>query len=148
MAEKKEKPAEAQAAPEAEKPAAAPKPAAGSGKGNDSNLIAAFGYLTGAGFVIPLLIYLVKKEDRFVKFHSLQSMLLWLATWFVFGVFQVLTMVLGMLGPLAVLACVTGLASFLVLCAGGIASLYAAYKVFEGEDYELPHFGAMARKQV
>lgn len=137
----------------AEKKAGAEKPAepqmsagAGSAKDKDSNLLAALAYVTSAGLVIPVVLYLVKKEDRFVRFHSLQATLLWIATWFVFGVLQVVTMITGMLGPLAVLGCVFGLISVLLLLGVGVVSLYCAYKVFNGEDYEIPHFGPMARK--
>ncbi len=139
MAETKEMPAGAKAAP------AAAKPAAGGGRDKDSNMLAALGYLIG---ILAIIMYFVKKEDRFVRFHAIQSVFLWVGYCIVAVALTVVAFVMSFIPVLQVLACIPGALTFIVLLVTGIAALYAAYKVFNGVDYELPQIGAMARKYV
>lgn len=144
MAEKKEMPAGAKPAPAAEKPAAS-KPAAGGGKDKDSNLIAALGYLIG---ILAIVMYFVKKEDRFVRFHAMQSILLWVGYFIAAVALSIAAFVISFIPFLQVLACIPGALTLVVLIVAGVAAVYAAYKTFNGIDYELPYIGPMARKYV
>ncbi|MEM4272424.1 MAG: DUF4870 domain-containing protein [Candidatus Bilamarchaeaceae archaeon] len=126
-----------------EKPEAASAPA----KSSDDNLIAALCYIIG---LVALFVLLTdKKENKFLKFHALQTIFLWVG-WFVFFicwgilsfVLAILTAPLGGIGGLAWF-CIPfiGLAVLLVV-------LLAAWKAFQGEEYEIPVLGKFARKYV
>jgi uncharacterized membrane protein len=146
MAEKKEMPAGAKPAPAAAaKPAAAPKPATGGGKDKDSNLIAALGYIIG---ILAIIMYFVKKDDRFVRFHALQSIFLWVGYVVIAIGLTIVATVLSFVPVLQVLACIPGMLTFVAVLVAGVAALYAAYKTFNGVDYEMPYIGPMARKYV
>jgi uncharacterized membrane protein len=138
MAEKKEMPAGAKAGPAA-------KPAMGGGGGKDSNLLAALGYLIG---ILAIVVYFVKKDDRFVRFHALQSILLWVGYVVIAVGLTIVTTVLSFVPVLQAIACIPGMLTFVALMVAGVAALYAAYKTFNGIDYEIPYIGPMARKYV
>ena len=141
MAEKKtETKAETPAAKPAEK-----KPAASSGGGNESNLLAAIGYIIG---ILAILLYLVKKEDKYLRFHSMQSILLWVGTFIVAVVLGIITTIVGFIPVIGVVSCVFGFAALAIWLVAVIAALYCAYKAFSGEEYELPYIGPMAKKYV
>ncbi len=115
----------------------------------DSNLLAAFGYIVNALVgILPwsILLYFVKKEDKFVRFHALQATVLWVAALIaftgltvVFGVLTAVTMGFGVVLYVCMLP--LGLALFIV-------DLYAAYKAYQGETYKLPVIGNFAEKYV
>jgi len=141
MAEKKEvKKAEA---PAAEAKPAETKPAASSGGANESNLFAALGYIIG---LLAIIFYLVKKEDKYLRFHSMQSILIWVAAFVAAVVLFIISTIVGFIPVIGVLACVFGFAGVLVWLVAVVAALYCAYKAFNGERYELPYIGPMARK--
>lgn len=128
----------------AAKPAEPAKPAA-SGGGNESNLLAAIGYIIG---ILAIIMYLIKKEDKYLRFHSMQSILLWVGAIVVFVVLGIGTSILSMVPVVNVLACATGILSMVLWLVVVVAALYAAYKAFNGEEYEIPYVGPMARKYV
>jgi len=118
----------------------------GTGKdiGSDSNLMAAISEFFAFSIVIPLILYLIKKEDRFVKFHSVQAMILGVAGWIVFIGFSVLSTMLAFVS-----GGIGGLLSCLILplwLVFGIAALFAAWKAYQGERYKLPVLGDFAEK--
>jgi len=97
--------------------------------GLPKNTTAALAYVLG--WVSGLVVFLVEKEDKFVRFHALQSIV-------VFGIFTVVPMVpiIGwMLSPLVMLiALVTW-----VLC---------LVKAYQGEKFMLPVIGEFVEKQI
>ena len=147
MAEKKtetkaETPAEAK--PVESKPVEK-KPVASSGGASESNLLAAVGYIVG---LIAIIMYLVKKEDKYLRFHSMQSILLWVGAFVVAMVLWVISAIVGMIPVIGVIACVFGFAGLAIWLVAVVAALYCAYKAFNGEKYELPYIGPMAKKYV
>jgi uncharacterized protein len=52
------------------------------------------------GFIAPLVIYLVKRDSRFVAFHALQA-LIWQVTYFVLSMAGVVAWLLLMFGTIA-----------------------------------------------
>ena len=145
MAEKKtETKAEAPAAakPVESKPVEK-KPAASSGGASESNLLAAVGYIIG---LLAIILYLIKKEDKYLRFHSMQSILLWVATFVVAIVLGIVSAIVGMIPVIGVVACVFGFAAVAIWLVAVVAALYCAYKAFNGEKYELPYIGPMAKK--
>jgi uncharacterized membrane protein len=96
------------------------------------------------GLIFSIVVAIVEKQSRFVRFHAFQSLLLH-AAWFVLGlIIQILSMALsyvaGFLGFLVSLfAMVLGL-GMLGLC------IYLMIRANANEEIELPVIGEMARK--
>lgn len=101
-------------------------------KGNE-NMMGAVAYLLG--FITGIVILLVEKKSRFVRFHAMQSSIL-------FGGLFILNIVLGFI-PL--LGWLTGF--ILSLAAFGLWILLM-WKAFQGEMYKLPYIGDLAEKQL
>ena len=88
-----------------------------------------------AGWISGLVFILIEKENKFVRFHAMQSII-------VFGVLSVASIVLGWIPLLNVvivpLISVLGLVLWIVLMV----------KAYQGEKYKLPWAGDLAEKQV
>jgi len=125
--------------------------------GLDGNLSAALGYPVG---IIAIISLIMEKENRFVKFHALQAILLYAAFIIVaIGltiIFMIIGIILGVASAAANssagggLAAIFGLLSFLVwiiiLVAyiGGL--IMAAVKSYNGVMFKLPIIGNLAEK--
>ncbi|MBP9814184.1 DUF4870 domain-containing protein [Candidatus Woesebacteria bacterium] len=101
-------------------------------KGNE-NLMGAASYLLG--FVTGIVMLLIEKQSKFVRFHAMQSTLLFA------GVF-VANIVLGFV---PILGWLVGL--FLSFAAF-ILWIVCMWKAFQGEMYKVPYVGDMAVKQL
>ena len=95
---------------------------------------------TGLGFIVPLVIYLTKKDQsRFVGFHSLQALVFQ-------GVLFALGIVLGIAG---LFTCGITWALLPILGIGAlILQIIAGIKANEGQWYMLPVAGDYARKSL
>lgn len=103
----------------------------------DSVLLAALSYLFGP--IVALLIYLVGKEDRWVRFHCLQALGLELAYAALFVVAGAGTIVtLGIAAPF----------TFLLLPATILVRVWCAYRAYHGDYFELPYIGIIAASHV
>ena len=98
--------------------------------GLDANLAAALSYLVG--FVTGIIFLFVEKENKFVRFHAMQSTLLFAGIVAV----DLLLKVVPVLGPLVVI--------FLVIPLSAILWLLLMYKAYQGEEFKLPLVGQMA----
>lgn len=130
---------EAPASPEAGSapPQAAPAPTAPAA--ND-NVLGAVAYLT----IVPAIVFLLIEpynKNRFVRFHSLQCLLL-------AGAIIVLNTANIVIGFVPVLGFVTFLTTPLVFLAMVAAWLIAVIKAFNGEEFRLPIIGDMAARNV
>ena len=87
------------------------------------------------GWISGLVFILIEKENKFVRFHAMQSII-------VFGALSVASIVLGWIPLLNVvivpLISVLGLVLWIVLMV----------KAYQGEKYKLPWAGDLAEKQV
>ena len=119
--------------------------------GLDANLAAAIGYPIG---ILGLINFLIDKENKFVKFHGIQSVLYSVGITIVFTVVWLVLMILtfalaavsDVLGALmGVIMTLLFLAFFLAII-GGL--LYAAYKAYQGQIFKLPIVGNIAEKIV
>lgn len=122
--------------------------------GLDGNVAAALGYPIG---IIALISLIMEKENRFVKFHALQSLLLFAAAIVVMIALWVLSAIL-VVGGIAASAATNsgafgGLASmllglmWLVFAIAFVAALImGAVKAYGGNEYKLPIIGNMAEK--
>ena len=88
-----------------------------------------FGWLSG------LIIFLLEKESRFVRFHALQSLIF----------FGAMSLILGILGRIPVVGWVFALV-------GGIATfgfwIIGMVKAYKGELYRFPIVGDFAAGQI
>lgn len=111
----------------------------------NDNVLGAVAYIT----VIPAIIFLLLEpynKNRFVRFHSLQCLML-AATWFVFWMANLVLAI-----PLTFLSFVgtfiqMALGAVIVL-ALAIAWIMAVIKAYSGEEYRLPIIGDYAAKYV
>lgn len=101
------------------------------------NLIASFAYIPFAAPVISIVILVVEKEDRYIRFHAMQSLLISLiyyaASIFLEMIFK------GFIGFL-----VNPLLTILALVVWIISMLMA----FGGRVFKWPLVGGFAEKQV
>ena len=123
--------------------------------GLDGNVAAALGYPIG---VIAIICLIMEKENRFVKFHAWQAILLYIALVAVWIALVVLSIILGVIGIAAsatgsaggALGSIIGLLWTLVWLAvflgGFIAIIIGAVKAYGGNYFKLPIIGNMAEK--
>lgn len=120
--------------------------------GLDGNLAAALGYPIG---IIAIISLIMEKENRFVKFHALQSILLHvgfivlaIAVWIIGFILAIAGMAAaaasdsGALG--GIVGMLFGLIWLVVILAylGGL--IFAAVKSYQGVEFKLPIIGNMA----
>jgi len=101
-------------------------------KGNE-NLMAAASYLLG--FITGIIFLLVEKENKFVRFHAMQSTIL-------FGGIFIANIALGFI---PILGWLIGL---LLSFAAFIFWIILMWKAFQGEMYKVPYVGALAEQQL
>jgi uncharacterized membrane protein len=125
--------------------------------GIDGNIAAAIGYPIG---IIAIICLIIDKENRFVRFHALQSILLHVSIMIVGFALGILLMIIGVILGVAAgasgssaaggLAGIFSLLSLLVWLAilvayvGGL--IMAAVKAYGGNEFKLPIIGNMAEK--
>jgi uncharacterized membrane protein len=102
--------------------------------GFDANVAAALSYLVG--FVTGVIFLLVEKDNKFVRFHAMQSTLFFLAAVIVDVVLQVIPFI----GFLVVI--------FVVFPVSVIVWLLMMYKAYQGEDFKLPLVGQWAADRI
>jgi len=108
--------------------------------GLTQNMAGALAYLLGP--ITGILFLVLEKENRFVRFHAMQSTVLCIAWIIVYYGLRFFLMV-------PVLGWIVGILTSLVLGLGGfILWLLLMWKAFHGEEWELPIVGEFARKQL
>jgi uncharacterized membrane protein len=113
--------------------------------GMQANVAALLSYVLG--WLTGLIFFLIEKENKFVRFHALQSIILF-GGWFVLsiaigmfmGVFA--TIGLGFLIP------VFSLVNGLLALAGFILWILLMVKAYQGEKFKLPVIGDIAEKNT
>ncbi|MCU1266057.1 MAG: putative rane protein conserved [Acidobacteria bacterium] len=119
--------------------------------GLEANLAAALGYPIG---ILGLINFFMDKENKFVRFHGIQSVLYSVALGVIFTVVMVVLAIVGAIasqisGALAILVWILYLLAFLagmVLWLGVL--LYSAYRAYQGQTFKLPLVGNFAEKMV
>lgn len=101
--------------------------------GFDANVAAALSYLVG--FVTGIIFLLVEKENRFVRFHAMQSTLLFAGL----VAINILLQIVPLLGQL--------LFVFVILPVSAILWLLLMFKAYQGEEYKLPLVGQIAAER-
>jgi len=118
--------------------------------GLDGNIAAALGYPIG---IIAIICLVMEKDNRFVKFHALQSILYHVAAAIVFVaivvILAILMIVLSLISStLAALSSLLWLLYMLAIIAYIIGLIYTAVKAYNGEKYMLPVVGNLAEKWI
>lgn len=104
-----------------------------SSTGLDVNLAAVIAY--ALGFVTGIILLVVEKDSKFVRFHAWQSTI-------TFGGLFVVNVVLGVIPILG------WLISFLLIPVTLILWIILMVKAFQGETFKLPIIGDIAQQQV
>ncbi len=104
--------------------------------GNEK-MMGALAYL--AGPVTGILLLLTEKKNEYIRFHAMQSTLL-------FGGIILLYVVLGIIPIIGWLILV--LVSAILPLVSFILWLVLMWKAYNGEKYKLPYFGDLAQKQL
>lgn len=101
--------------------------------GTDENITGLLCYVLG--FITGILFLVLEKENKFVRFHAMQSLVTFLALF-------VITIVIGWIPVIG------WLLSPLLGLLGLILWLLLMYKAYKGERYKLPFAGDFAEKQI
>ncbi len=100
------------------------------GTGLKKNTAGALAYVLGP---VTGIIFLILEKDPFVRFHAVQSIVVFTLLWFI------LPWVLGLTVILLVLAPIVWVVSF-------VFWLMCIYKAWMGEEWEVPVLGKFARQ--
>ena len=101
------------------------------GTGLKKETAGALAYVLGP---ITGVVFLIIEKDPFVKFHAMQSIVVFV------GLFA-LQWMLGLTIVLAILVPLVGIASFIIW-------LVCIYKAWQGQEWEVPFAGKLARQLV
>lgn len=104
--------------------------------GMDENIEAALSYLLG--FLTGIFFFVSEKENKFVRFHAMQSIAVFIAM-------LVINMVLGIILAITIVGLLVLPLIYLLELILWIVLMYKAYK---GEKFKLPVVGDFAEKQV
>ncbi|MGM0381091.1 MAG: DUF4870 domain-containing protein [bacterium] len=115
--------------------------------GMEPNVAGALSYLLGV--ITGILFYVIEKENEFIRFHAMQSIILF-GGLFVAG--TLLSVVVTILAVIPIIGWIIAalLSLFSLLLTPFIIALwvYLMYKAFNGERYELPLVGKYAREYM
>ncbi|MBN2831461.1 MAG: DUF4870 domain-containing protein [Candidatus Omnitrophica bacterium] len=99
--------------------------------GMEANIAALLSYLFT--FISGIIVYILEKENKFVRFHAMQSIVVFGS---LFALSLMLQFVLIVLWPLVVILNITGIVLWIVLMV----------KAYKGEYFKLPFAGDIAQK--
>ncbi len=105
--------------------------------GLQANVAAALSYALGP--ITGIVFYLIEKENKFVRFHAMQSII-------VFGTIFVVSIgssfMLGMMLPPAIVSMISNIIGMVSLALWVVLMI----KAFQGENFKLPIAGDIAEK--
>ena len=108
--------------------------------GLEPNLAGALSYL--CGWVTGLIFFLMEKENNFVRFHAMQSIV-------TFAGFTALWIVLSIVGFIPYIGWIFSLLGNVVLGLGSfVAWVLLIIKAYQGERWHFPITGEIAEKNV
>jgi uncharacterized membrane protein len=126
-------------------PTPAGPPAAPAGGGLEPNVAGALAYVT----VIPAIIFLVVEpynKNKFIRFHSFQSIFFAIA-WVALAI--VLMIVSAVLAVIPVIGWILGLLLWAALMIGMLVLwVFVMYKAYNNERYMIPVIGKIAAQQA
>lgn len=148
-------------APSTPPPSTGPGSSQTGGTGLDPKVAAAISYI----WIVGLIFYFIEKENKFVRFHAMQSILFGIAN-------TVIMMVLAIIATILTVVFTIGAAAASAAGSGGVGAIVglfvwliwllfwvvamvflvglilAAVKAYQGKKFKLPIIGNMAEKIV
>jgi uncharacterized membrane protein len=125
--------------------------------GMDPKIAAAISYI----WIVGVIFFILEKENKFVRFHALQSILFGVGSTVVMIVLMILatilTVVFGIGGAMigggvgtlvSLLVWLIWLVAWLLGMAMFVGLIYAAVKAYQGQKFKLPIIGNMAENMV
>lgn len=103
-------------------------------KNTDENLLAALAYL-----LIPAIIFLIMDKRSFIRFHSLQAIVL-------FVCYIIVTIILSLIGIIPFVGFIIGIVKIVINVLFLIAAIYTAIKAYHGERFKLFFIGDLVSK--
>lgn len=117
-------------------------PSGGTSSGMAPNMAAALSYVLG--LITGVIFFVIEKENDFVRFHAMQSILFNVAY---IVIWIVLTVVGGILSAISsALICVTGIINLILALGALVLWVILIMKAYQGQRYHLPYIGEMAEK--
>ena len=117
--------------------------------GLDENVASAACYVLG--WVTGIIFLLVEKDNKTVRFHAMQSILVFLPLmileWIIGAVVTMMTIGAGLYGAYGIWG-IFGLIVTLIWIVMLILWLFLMYKAYQGEKFLVPIVGAIAENQV
>ena len=101
--------------------------------GLDENVAGLLCYVLG--WVSGLVFILIEKENKFVRFHAMQSII-------VFGILTIASVILGLLPVIG------GFIVWIIWLLSLVLWIVLMVKAYQGTKYKLPWVGNVAEKQV
>jgi len=92
-----------------------------------------------AGWVSGLVFILIEKENKFVRFHAMQSIV-------AFGAITVLLIILSILGLMPVIGILFDMLSMFVWILSVVLWIVLMVKAYQEESFKLPWAGDFAQK--
>ncbi|MCL5265325.1 MAG: DUF4870 domain-containing protein [Chloroflexi bacterium] len=97
------------------------------------------------GIITGILFYVLEKEDGFIRFHAMQSILFNVAWTVLWIVLTIVMTILGFVPFLGIVVAILGFVVWLVVFLGGfVLWLFLIIKAYQGEKFKLPYIGDMA----
>ncbi len=100
------------------------------------------------GWVTGIVFLLLENDNRFVRFHAIQSIVVFGAVTVIFIVLSLLSAVFGLMGPLGFVSLILGAISTIIWILALILWIVLMVKAYQGEYYMLPVAGGMAEKHL
>ncbi|MCS6955060.1 MAG: DUF4870 domain-containing protein [Candidatus Calescibacterium sp.] len=114
--------------------------------GLQDNVLAAVGYIIP---IIAIVLYIVERENNFVKFHSLQSIFFSLILVVIFTIasgFLCFVQFIPTVGGMLSCLCWVGLVP--VMLGALVIAIFLAIKAYNREHYKLPYIGDQVEKII
>ena len=106
----------------------------------DRNIVAALSYVLG--FITGIVILLVEKDDKFIRFHAMQSIT-------VTGSLFLLNIALGLiLRPLGILDVLAGMLNILFWFLILLVIIISFVRTYQGKLFKWPIVGAFSERQT
>lgn len=122
-------------------PPSVPATSAASSTGLAPNLAGALAYVLGP--ITGILFLVIEKINPFVRFHAMQSTVLWIGWVVASFALSILSTIVPFVGWIFAFVL-----SVVMAFGGFILWLVLMWKAYQGREWELPIVGPFARKQV
>jgi uncharacterized membrane protein len=113
--------------------------------GMQANVAGLLSYVLG--WITGLILFLIEKENKFVRFHAMQSIIVFGALFILQIVIGVFMAMLAMMG-LGVIHPLFSLIRGLLFLVGFILWILLMVKAYQGEMFKVPVIGDMAEKKA